>query len=180
MSFSLSFFVYSSSLFVFKLFRHFVPSSSSHLCLFYPLPPKGGSVNRQINTESTEYFMPKVSKSLRLLVLYVPSSLRLFVPSSLRLFVPSSLRPFVPSSLHPFVPSSLRLFVPSDPSPTSPAVIASPASAGRSNPSLRVPLRRGEAIFLPSLPSSYPVLPEEPCKGKCGAEYGDHGHEAGC
>ena len=164
MSFSLSFFVYSSSLFVFKLFRHFVPSSSSHLCLFYPLPPKGGSVNRQINTESTEYFMPKVSKSLRLLVLYVPSSLH----------------PFVPSSLHPFVPSSLRLFVPSDPSPTSPAVIASPASAGRSNPSLRVPLRRGEAIFLPSLPSSYPVLPEEPCKGKCGAEYGDHGHEAGC
>jgi hypothetical protein len=156
LSFSLSFFVYSSSLFVFKLFRHFVPSSSSHLCLFYPLPPKGGSVNRQINTESTEYFMPKVSKSLRLLVLYVPSS------------------------LHPFVPSSLRLFVPSDPSPTSPAVIASPASAGRSNPSLRVPLRRGEAIFLPSLPSSYPVLPEEPCKGKCGAEYGDHGHEAGC
>jgi hypothetical protein len=164
LSFSLSFFVYSSSLFVFKLFRHFVPSSSSHLCLFYPLPPKGGSVNRQINTESTEYFMPKVSKSLRLLVLYVPSSLH----------------PFVPSSLHPFVPSSLRLFVPSDPSPTSPAVIASPASAGRSNPSLRVPLRRGEAIFLPSLPSSYPVLPEEPCKGKCGAEYGDHGHEAGC
>ena len=156
MSFSFSFFVYSFSFFVLKLFRHFVPSSSSHLCLFYPLPPKGGSVNRQINTESTEYFMPKVSKSLRLLVLYVPSSLR------------------------PFIPSSLRLFVSSYPSPTSPAVIASPASAGRSNPSLRVPLRRGEAIFLPSRTSSYPVLPEEPCKGKCGAEYGDHGHEAGC